>query len=187
MTPFFICLVAFGIVFIAVQMGARMGAFLALSGMLGAALALLVTFRYWFLVCRLLERAEQPVAIHSLIIFWGMFCGVAFVFSRLRQNYIETFESTQPSLLDRGLGGLFGLGTGTMIMAALMMTFSILAAEYWHGYQRAELPLPMDQWAQDGYQFVETHLAGIGPKEAGHTPLPALDEKGAKKASDVWR
>jgi len=36
---------------IAVQMGVRMGAFLALSGMLGAALALLVTFR--LLVSRL--------------------------------------------------------------------------------------------------------------------------------------
>jgi len=187
MIPFVVCLVAFGIVLIGAQLGARSGAFLALSGMLGAILGYLVACRSWFLICRAVERTETPVLWHTLVIFWSTFCFVPYLVSRARQAGVDSFESTRPSVVNRLMGWVFGMVSGAVIALLLMMTVTIAASQYWPAYQPAQLPLPVDHWAEDGYRFVETKIAGVPAKDAGHTLLPKLDEKGVKGPVDVWR
>jgi hypothetical protein len=100
---------------------------------------------------------------------------------------MEVIESTYPSMVDRILGAIFGFASGMIVMAALMMTVSIASAQFWPGYRREQLPLPVDRWPLQAYRFIETRVAGIGATAAGHTLLPSLNEKNAKTPLDVWR
>jgi hypothetical protein len=187
MIPFALCLAGFLIVIICAQMGMRMGAFLSLSGMLGALIGAMAAMRYLFFASDAIESEKAPVPLHTVIVFWAIFCAVAFLFSRLRQLFIDVIESTEPSILGRILGTLFGACTGTIIMAAVMMTLSIALPEFWPAYDRAQLPAPVDQWAIIGYRFVETNIAGIAPRAPGHTLLPVLSSKTPATQLEAWK
>lgn len=166
----------------------RSGAFAALGGMLGAALGLLAGLRYWFLASRWIgERESTWTPWHSIVIFWVIVVLVIFLFLKYRQEYTESFESVFPSIVDRVLGGLFGLGTGTMIAAALLMTLSLLSPTIWHGYDAAQLPLPMDRYTFQAYRYIETHVAAVAPTDHGHTPLPAIPAKSSNSPAHFWQ
>jgi hypothetical protein len=188
MIPFLLCLGAFAIVLVFARMGMTFGAYTALSGMLSAVLGTFAGLRYWYLVSRVLgEREGSAVPVHFIIVFWALFFCAIYVSSKLRQNYTEVFESTDPSLVDRLLGWVFGAASGIVIMASVTMSISVAAPELWPGYRSDQLPVRVDRWPLEAYRFIETRFAGIGPKEPGHTLLPSLNVNQPKTPADFWQ
>ena len=92
-----------------------------------------------------------------------------------------------PSVVDKILGWVFGLVCGAILGMALMMSVSLVAPEFLRGYRREQLPVPVDEWAMVGYRFIEQEVAGVGPKDAGHTVLPVLRDTVAGSEKEFWR
>jgi hypothetical protein len=188
MIPFLVCFGAFVIVFLCAQMGSKAGAFVGLCGMLNTLFSLFVALRYWFISTRWLAGHDDlPVAALGLVAFWIVFGVVAVIFLKVRMNMTDVFESVVPSLIDRILGGIFGLVGGLAFTGAVMMTLTLLAPSVWPAYNSANLPLAIDRWPLQTYRFIETRVAGIAPTEAGHTPLPSLDPKNAGTPMTFWK
>jgi hypothetical protein len=188
LAPLCVCLAGFAIVLISAQIGVRQSAYLALCGTLGVVLAAAVALRYWFVASRFIGiHEEMPKTIHFVVVFWVMFILAGYVFATLRHRYTEVFESGFPSLLGRLLGGLLGLVRGVVIMALVVMTATIILPRFWPAYLPGQLPVPVDRWPVQAYRFIETQVAGIGPAEQGHTPLPSLDGKKPIVAAGFWQ
>lgn len=186
--PFLICFSAFLIALFFVRMGMNSGAFIALARMLATVLSLFIALRYWFPACRWLsEHQTVPDPKIAMVAFWAIFLVSAFVVTKLRKDYIETFESVLPSFTDRVLGSLFGLVSGAAVATALMMTLTIASPQFWPDYKPDALPLPVDRAPLDAYRFIETHVAGIAERDAAHTLLPTLKETDQQKPMSFWR
>jgi hypothetical protein len=188
MISMLLCLGAFAGVLFFAQMGIRTGAYAGLCGMLSTAFGALAALRYWFLLSRLAGQHEDAfVPFHFVIVFWVLFAAAFYLASKFRQDYTEEFESSSPSLMDRVLGGAFGAASGMVVVTLAMMTLSAGAPQFWPAYRPDQLPFPVDRWPLDAYRFIETRLAGVGPTEPGHTPLPTLSEQAPKTPADFWR
>lgn len=180
--------IALLLVFLAGNLGMKAGAFSALVTMACAVLALLITMRSWFFAARLAGRfGDASLLLLTLVTFWAISLAVFYALQRLCHSRLDTFESVQPSLFGRVLGAVFGCAGGAVVVAALMMTLSLLAPSVWPSYKPAALPLPLDAAPGLFFRMVETHLARVGPGDPGHTLLPKLENAGSTDPAVFWQ
>jgi len=173
MTELLIYAAALLVLFLSAQAGARSGAFAALSWMLNSVFAFLITMRYWFLLTHAASAYETAsLPILATFCFWLPFVLILFVLVKLRENYISEFEAVSASFVGRLLGALFGTVSGAVFAAALVMTFSLLAPDYFPAGQPTHLPVPLDAMPPMAFRYLETNLAGVNEKNPAHTPLP---------------
>ncbi|MEI6351691.1 MAG: CvpA family protein [Verrucomicrobiota bacterium] len=176
------------LIFVSAQTGMKAGAFTSLNWMLSAFFSLLVAMRYWFEAC-LSIASVQPASLTLIapLAFWLMFVGVLGLCVKLSDTYIDKFASTEPSIADRILGGIFGLATGLLIVPALMMSLSMVAPDCLPEYNPSRLPLAIDRAPEGFYLQLETKVAGIDAKAPGHTLLPRLENAGTSDPAKFWQ
>ena len=176
------------VLFLSVQAGARSGAFSALSWMLSSMLSLLITLRYWFLLSRAAAGYESSAPMHILAIgcFWLPFLVMIFFFLKLRETYVDEFESVTTSFFGRVLGAVFGAVSGAVFVSALLLTASLLAPESFPAGQPTPLSGTLDAMPVRAYRFLETRLAGVDEKDPAHTPLPKGSNAGQTPAT-FWQ
>lgn len=154
------------------QLGMRSGAVSALSWMLSGVFSFFVTMRYWFLLCRwAVGYGTLPLPIMATICFWVIFLVVFTIFRKVCEKGVHKFESTAVSSLGRYLGAVFGIVSGSVLTATLLLTFSILTPQYF-ATEQPILPTPLDSLPTMAYRAVETHLAQVSKDDPAHTPLP---------------
>ena len=108
-------------------------------------------------------------------------------FTWLRNSARTTRRILESSLspAERALGSAFGPEPNVVMTLALM---TLSAAARSSGPRTGKInALPVDRWPLDAYRFIETRLAGIGPSDPAHTPLPTLSETAPKTPADFWR
>ena len=175
------------ILFFSVQAGAKAGAFAALSCMLGSVFSLLVTLRYWFLICRAgaaYQSASLPIL--AALCFWLPFIVILFLFLKLREAYIQEFESTATSFLGGALGALFGGVSGAVFAAALILTASLLSPESFATEKAGALPIALDSVPAVAFRYLEKNLAGVDTHDPAHTLLPKGHNAGQTPAT-FWQ
>lgn len=176
------------LVFLAGQIGMKAGAFPALSKMLAAVLALLITMRCWFFITRpACALGSASLLAVALLVFWAISLAVFYTILKLCDAHLDTFESVQPSLFGRALGAVFGCVGGAVVATALMMTLSLSAPVVWQSYQPAALPLPVDAAPELFFRMVETQVGGVKADDPAHTLLPKLENAGSPDPSAFWK
>lgn len=189
MTPaFLICFSAFLLALFFTRMGMTSGALVALARMFTALLSLFIALRYWFLVCRWgAENGTIPMMTAALAVFWILFIMTGFLLGKLRETYVQTFESVHPSFTDRALGALFGTVHGAVVAGAVMLTLTVAAPQFWPDYKPGALPLPIDRVPLVAYRFVETRVARVSGSDPAHTLLPVLQADDQEKPENFWK
>ena len=186
MTELLICSAALLLIFISSQIGAKSGAFPALSWMLASILSLLVAMRYWFLLSRALGDEANPSAAIIILCFWVPFLLVFVLITRLCATHIEQFASVAPSLANRILGTIFGATSGVVFAAALVLTLSILAPRLFSTGKPANLPIPINEMSSVAFRYLETTIAGVNETDPAHTRLPRLKESSSERCI-LWQ
>lgn len=165
--------IALLVLFFSAQTGAKSGAFAALYWMLASVFALLCSLHYWFLVTRAAASYETvSLPVLATCCFWLLFVVFLFALVKARESYIFEYEAITASSPGRLLGGLFGTVTGTVFVAALFMTASLVAPDYFPKGQPTLLPIPPDAMPSTAFRYLETHLLGVTENDPVHTPLP---------------
>lgn len=181
-----IAFVAFAIAAIGARLGMTAGALPSLRRMLSLLFALLMAMRYWFFMSRgagQIESSSLPVVAGAT--FCLLFFFVWFIAAQLCESYFEAFEPVRLSIADHTLGTLFGFVSGSVIAAAFLMIFTLLAPSFLPAYRSEAVPLALDQVAARLFRLVELRVAH--PPADGLTLLPNPAKATESDPSRFWQ
>jgi uncharacterized membrane protein required for colicin V production len=197
-------LIIAGVILLAgLQFGGKAGAFAALKGALGSALALAVAMRLWYPLARWVGREVPlwPTGWIAAAVFAALFLVVLLIYHTFCSQYFSQFEENGSDLPETGpfqnglqsffrwiLGAVFGIVNGGFVIAALLLVASValpLLAPPSVKEKPQLLPnVALETLPAQGWRWVEARVAKIAPDSPAHTRLPKA--KNADPAPDVF-
>ncbi len=95
--------------------------------LVGWIVAFLVANAYGESLAELLPAAIPGTAVRLIVAFLALFIGVKIVMALLNKAIDGLIQAAGLSLADRGLGGLFGLGRGLVIVLTIVLLCGMTA------------------------------------------------------------
>lgn len=183
-----ISLIALAFIFLAARLGWREGLFRALARFLFAALAVLVTLRYWHLYTTWLAGwLGFPADQLAFFGFWSLFAVIFVPLNALLGSLNDEFIPVYPRGLEQMGGAVCTALITLLLLSCLLLSLLPAIPEYAPGFNPDRMLLPLDRIPTAIYIGIDSTVTGHPPGSPSSPLLPAVGQGPDHDLQVVWR